>query len=460
MPRGKRKVAAVKKAPSSTAPAAASAPQPPTAAPGEEVDATERDGKHVKSHDPIIEMEVACGGSLFLCYGFLLYSFVMYICMHTYIRMYIVLLGRGKRISEWPGNVHFRQVVNRYRDEYGQAGRKEKVKIAARVLQDVAAAGGRVLAQNDNGGGDKWQVVERERAVEKACQALREKEKSRPPEASPFEGLGNDKAAATPPRAPPTGRSAAAAAAGGSKSDKRSAKPKRGRASAPASANKNKPTNGSRPSKKKKTHGDDNGGGKKKRSDDIYDDEDDDAEEKASSDEIEEDEEEDEEEKVTVARLTASIAKLRELPNEEMITRLEAFKERHGHCTVPPFDSLLDPACESRDGEFVVLADWCTVQRQIRHEIECRYRKPTKKEKDLIAKLTDMGFCWDFESWHWDESFAILQQELKHAAESKMGLSDEALDWLRDQRRRGKRGAFQSHPERVQKLKTAGVWTV
>lgn len=40
-----------------------------------------------------------------------------------------VLLGRGKRISEWPGNIHFRQVINRYREQYHKSNRKAKVKV-------------------------------------------------------------------------------------------------------------------------------------------------------------------------------------------------------------------------------------------------------------------------------------------------------------------------------------------
>ena len=34
-----------------------------------------------------------------------------------------ILMGRGKRVSEWPGNVFFRQTVNKHRERYNDAER-------------------------------------------------------------------------------------------------------------------------------------------------------------------------------------------------------------------------------------------------------------------------------------------------------------------------------------------------
>jgi hypothetical protein len=76
-----------------------------------------------------------------------------------------VLLGRGKRVSEWPGNIHFRQVVNRYREEYATAERANKVKIAAAVIAAVQNVGGRFVRE----AGRSWYVVSHDRAVEKTC---------------------------------------------------------------------------------------------------------------------------------------------------------------------------------------------------------------------------------------------------------------------------------------------------
>ena len=86
-----------------------------------------------------------------------------------------VIFGRGKRVSVWPGNVHFRQVVNRYREEYSTAERSAKVQIATMVMEAIHSVGGRFLKEipaGHFGPGSKsgWYVVERDRAVEKTCQ--------------------------------------------------------------------------------------------------------------------------------------------------------------------------------------------------------------------------------------------------------------------------------------------------
>jgi hypothetical protein len=85
-----------------------------------------------------------------------------------------VLLGRGKRVSEWPGNIHFRQVVNRYREEYATAERANKVKIAAAVIAAVQNVGGRYLREGTCAATGKraWYVVSHDRAVEKTCMLL------------------------------------------------------------------------------------------------------------------------------------------------------------------------------------------------------------------------------------------------------------------------------------------------
>lgn len=82
-------------------------------------------------------------------------------------------MGRGKRVSEWPGNVHFRQVVNRYREEYATSERANKVKIAAAVIAAVQDVGGRFVREvpggGSSGGRSSWYVVTHDRAVEKTC---------------------------------------------------------------------------------------------------------------------------------------------------------------------------------------------------------------------------------------------------------------------------------------------------
>jgi hypothetical protein len=85
-----------------------------------------------------------------------------------------VLLGRGNGVSIWKGNVNFRHIVWEYRDAYRQAVRYEKGKIAQKVFQHISTLSppGRFLEMIED---DHFYIVDRERAIEKVCQALREK---------------------------------------------------------------------------------------------------------------------------------------------------------------------------------------------------------------------------------------------------------------------------------------------
>ncbi|KAL7574081.1 hypothetical protein ACA910_015658 [Epithemia clementina (nom. ined.)] len=120
-----------------------------------------------------------------------------------------VLMGRGKDISEWPGNIHFRLVVHLFRETYLRAARSDKVHIAAAVIKSIQTqpgGGGRFLEQQKRSfssrqttrleeqeqeqvdqpqqssvvcestafPGTGWVEIRHERAVEKCCQALRE----------------------------------------------------------------------------------------------------------------------------------------------------------------------------------------------------------------------------------------------------------------------------------------------
>lgn len=94
-----------------------------------------------------------------------------------------VLMGRGKRVSEWAGNKHFRQIVDRNRKEYVASERHAKARIAESVIQEIYSFGGRFIREvngkNSCDGTDEtavWVVVEYDRALEKTCQALRERD--------------------------------------------------------------------------------------------------------------------------------------------------------------------------------------------------------------------------------------------------------------------------------------------
>jgi Helicase associated domain len=86
-----------------------------------------------------------------------------------------VLMGRGKRVSEWSGNRQFREVVARHREAYAKTERTRKTSVALAVMQEVKDYGGRFLKEEEEGS-DRWIIVDDARVLEKICQALREKE--------------------------------------------------------------------------------------------------------------------------------------------------------------------------------------------------------------------------------------------------------------------------------------------
>eukprot|EP00581_Thalassiosira_minuscula_P006817 CAMPEP_0183707870 /NCGR_PEP_ID=MMETSP0737-20130205/4295_1 /TAXON_ID=385413 /ORGANISM="Thalassiosira miniscula, Strain CCMP1093" /LENGTH=367 /DNA_ID=CAMNT_0025935603 /DNA_START=338 /DNA_END=1441 /DNA_ORIENTATION=+ len=86
-----------------------------------------------------------------------------------------VILGRGGRVNRNPGNVNFRSIVKEYEDEYRQALRLDKVKIAARLVDRIRGAdpSGRFLREDSHNLGVYYEVGD-PAAWKKAQQALRE----------------------------------------------------------------------------------------------------------------------------------------------------------------------------------------------------------------------------------------------------------------------------------------------
>jgi hypothetical protein len=91
-----------------------------------------------------------------------------------------VILGRGKGVATWRGNVVFRTIVWEYREAYSQAGRFSKANIAEKVVQAISKLDppGRFVELVQE---DMYVLIDHDRAVEKACQALREKNNCCPP---------------------------------------------------------------------------------------------------------------------------------------------------------------------------------------------------------------------------------------------------------------------------------------
>lgn len=142
---------------------------------------------------------------------------------------------------------------------------------------------------------------------------------------------------------------------------------------------------------------------------------------------------------------------------ETMMHRLTIFRKEHGHCAVPPDDSLGVAPSTAAAKDVARLADWCSLQRQIYRQIRTKYREATEEESKVIDRLYGVGFCWDYEAWHWEESFRLTQEHKELCEAAKQGMADEALAWVRDQRRRYKRGMEAYPPGRVKKLKTMDV---
>ena len=106
-----------------------------------------------------------------------------------------ILMGRGRGISNWPGNIFLRQTCNQYRKKYVSANRNKKVDIAADLVQEIHSNGCRFLDHDEKS--DRWVTVDSPRIIEKVCQALRDNLKSNTctPVGSPF-----GKKQAAPPR--------------------------------------------------------------------------------------------------------------------------------------------------------------------------------------------------------------------------------------------------------------------
>ena len=82
---------------------------------------------------------------------------------------YDVLLGRGKRVQESPGNFRFRYLLETHRDQYERVSKFEKTVVAESILRLIKDSSGRFLKQGDCG----WTQVEDEMARKKISHAFR-----------------------------------------------------------------------------------------------------------------------------------------------------------------------------------------------------------------------------------------------------------------------------------------------
>jgi hypothetical protein len=299
-----------------------------------------------------------------------------------------VLMGRGKRVSEWPGNIYFRQVVNKYRERYAKSARTVKVTIAQTVIDEIHQVNGRFLKEERDG---SWNEVEADRTVEKTCQALREKEKSNPAPMSPFVDTAGH--------------------------------PQRKRAKL-------------QPALKRPPSSDENS--VESIGDDTA------TESDESSEDETETESEEEEVNVCPPKRAASkgptpLSTVKQKPNEEWLEQVQKYAIKYKHLAVPPGWS-----------ENVKFADWCVGMRLLRRELDLGYRRVSTAERDILGDLEERGFVWDYEAWHWEKRYKELQETLNMGPHEN--LKDTTLHWLDNQRRLGRASIPTDRLEKLQKL--------
>ena len=82
--------------------------------------------------------------------------------------------GRGGATNSYVGNISFRKLVKQYKSDYLKAKKRDKPKVAKRVVEKIRETGGRFLERYKMTNGILWVDIGDERAKEKASQALRE----------------------------------------------------------------------------------------------------------------------------------------------------------------------------------------------------------------------------------------------------------------------------------------------
>eukprot|EP00538_Stauroneis_constricta_P011329 CAMPEP_0119553734 /NCGR_PEP_ID=MMETSP1352-20130426/6412_1 /TAXON_ID=265584 /ORGANISM="Stauroneis constricta, Strain CCMP1120" /LENGTH=637 /DNA_ID=CAMNT_0007600195 /DNA_START=15 /DNA_END=1924 /DNA_ORIENTATION=- len=93
-----------------------------------------------------------------------------------------VLMGRGKKTQQHPGNIALRETIAERYDEYDQSKRWGKMAVATSIVESIAKQNGRFLKKVDNdgdddkgGGGICWVAVSDNEAREKVSHGFRKK---------------------------------------------------------------------------------------------------------------------------------------------------------------------------------------------------------------------------------------------------------------------------------------------
>jgi hypothetical protein len=86
-----------------------------------------------------------------------------------------VLFGRGKPLQERPGNVRFREMLEKHMGKYDLDDKGASAKVSACIVHLVKEEGGRFLKELEDGGG--WFEVDEATARAKVSNAFRTRRK-------------------------------------------------------------------------------------------------------------------------------------------------------------------------------------------------------------------------------------------------------------------------------------------
>ncbi|KAL3938466.1 MAG: hypothetical protein SGBAC_006622 [Bacillariaceae sp.] len=88
-----------------------------------------------------------------------------------------IMLGRGRHIQNHPGNIHFREMLEAYRDLYDQTPRNQRRSVSAEVARRLKGRGIRFLEQTKDNGG--WMESSFEKCESTIRQLFRSRRKQR-----------------------------------------------------------------------------------------------------------------------------------------------------------------------------------------------------------------------------------------------------------------------------------------
>ena len=341
-----------------------------------------------------------------------------------------VLCGRGSKTTNHLGNIRFRMFVDAFRARYAKAPRNLKSRVAKKVVDEVHAIGGRFLGYNDDE--DTLAEISIKKAIEKACQAMRDEVKS-DRKTTPSEKLDDKNKRIIPPRKrhhespssfeeesdlfetkPPAKRSRSSVYTGSRKKDgskKSSEKKNRGAVISTKKKNKYKDKQ-SNPSKVETS--------KQRaplvfnRSDLVHD--------VAHHDMIEL-------EQLMVEVGPSRPYRLDFTDNgwDGMYEKLLNFRSQFGHTAVAP---------DWRDhgSDF---AEWVVRQRHFYREVLVTvHRTASSEEYDRLMKLKAIDFVWDYGDWHWKSCYKAIATRSTHCRKAKPLLPNLLQEWLSRQRHR------------------------